>query len=122
MAEKKFAGINGPVDSAEVTVDYENAAVCDKLRVGDLGVYFRDGFKTRFLPFDYIHRAFIRIQEVNGRMCCGNAVFSYFRMVFVHDGKEVIDVLSENEKAMDDALARMAAKGVVTGFVAPAEG
>ncbi len=122
MAEKRFSGMNGPVESAEVAEDYEGAAVFDKLRVGDLGVYFRDGFKTRFLPFDYIHRAFIRVQEVNGKLCCGKAVFSYFRMVFVHDGKEVIDVISENEKAMDDALARIAEKGVPTGFVAPAKG
>ena len=122
MAEKRFSGMNGPVESAEVAEDYEGAAVFDKLRVGDLGVYFRDGFKTRFLPFDYIHRAFIRVQEVNGKLCCGKAVFSYFRMVFVHDGKEVIDVISENEKAMDDALARIAEKGVPTGVVAPAKG
>lgn len=108
MAEKKFAGVNGPVDSAEVNADFDAAEKFDKVKVGKLGVYFRDSFRTRYLAYGDFERVFIRIQEVNGRMCCGNAVFSYFRLVFVRDGKEFIDVMSENEKAMDQALARIA--------------
>ena len=81
MAEKRFV-------SAAETADFEQAQVFDKLRVGELGVYFRDGLRNRFVPYGDIDRAFIRIHEVNGRMCCGNAVFHYFRMVFVRDGKE----------------------------------
>ena len=117
MAEKKFAGINGTVDSPEVNSDFEAAKVYEKLRVGELGVYFRDGLKTRFIPFDYIDRAFIRVQETRSRMCCGQANFNYFRVVFVHDGKEFADYMSENEKKTDEALAEIAAHGVTTGFV-----
>ena len=47
MAEKKFAGVNGAVESPEVNADFESAKVFDRLRVGELGVYFRDGLKTR---------------------------------------------------------------------------
>lgn len=117
MAEKKFAGINGTVESPEVTADYEAAQIFDKVRVGKLGTYFRDGFKTRFMDYKLLERVFIRIQEVNGRMCCGNTVFSYFRLVFVVNGKEIADLISENEKAMDDALALIKenAPGVAIG-------
>lgn len=117
MAERKFAGINGSVEGPEFSKDYDNAAVYDKLRVGSLGVYFRDGLKTRFIPFEDIDRAFIRVQETRGRMCCGQANWYYYRLVFVHDGKEFADYLSEKEKEMDDALADIAAHGVTTGFV-----
>ena len=103
MAEKKFV-------SAAETQDYEQAQVFDKLRVGDLGVYFRDGLRTRFIPYTDMDRAFIRIHEVNGRMCCGTAVFHYFRMVFMRDGKEFADTVSEKEQVMDQALAAIAAK------------
>lgn len=105
MAEKKFAGINGAVSSPELSADYDGAQVFDKVRVGKLGVYYRDGFKLRFMDYKLLERVFIRIQEVNGRMCCGNTVFAYFRLVFVSGGKEIGDAISENEKAMDDALA-----------------
>ena len=107
MAVKRFAGVKGGVESEEVSRDYEAAEQFDKLRVGALGVYFREGLRTRYLSYADFDRAFIRIQEVNGRMCCGKAVFSYFRMVFVKDGREFADVLTEDEKALDAALARI---------------
>ena len=110
MAEKKFAGVNGVVVSQDVSADYEGAKAFDKVRVGDLGVYFRDGLKTRYIPYDYLERVFIRIQEVRGKMCCGQTIFAYYRLVFVHEGKEYADVISESEKAMDEALALIAQK------------
>lgn len=105
MAEKKFAGIGGTVSSPEITADHESAREFDKVKVGRLGVYFRDGFKLRFMDYSLLERVFIRIQEVNGRMCCGSTVFAYYRLVFVAGGKEIADTISENEKAMDEALA-----------------
>ena len=119
MAEKKFAGVNGTVDTPEVGADFENARVFEKLHVGELGVYFREGLRMRFIPFDYIDRAFIRVQETRGRMCCGQANWYYYRVVFVHDGKEFADYMSEKEKEMDDAAAAIGAHGVTTGFVKP---
>ncbi|MBR0162112.1 MAG: hypothetical protein IJQ02_12615 [Oscillospiraceae bacterium] len=117
MAERKFAGVSGPVESAAVTADYEAAAVYDKVRVGELGVYYRDGFKTRYIAFEEMDRAFIRVHGVRGRLCCGQAHYEYYRIVFVRDGKEIADVISENEKATDAALAQIAAHGVPTGFI-----
>jgi len=108
MAEKKFTGINDTVIDALVEADYDEAPQFDKVKVGKLGVYFRDGFKTRYLEYGLLDRVFIRVQQVNGKLCCGNTVLQYFRLVFVKDGKEFIDVISENEQAMDDALALIA--------------
>ena len=117
MADKKFAGVNGAVDSPEINADYESAKVFDKLRVGELGVFFRDGLKLKYIPYNAIDRAFIRVQETRGRMCCGQANWYYYRMVFVRKGREFADYMSEKEKEMDDALAEIAAHGVATGFV-----
>ena len=119
MADRRFLGVNGPVESPELSADYEGAKVFDKLRVGEKGVYFRDGLRIRSIPYDYIDRAFIRVQETRGRMCCGQANWYYYRVVFVHEGKEFADYMSEKEKETDDALAEIAAHGVTTGFVKP---
>lgn len=107
MAEKKFSGINGTVDSVEVAEDYAAAEQFDKVRVGKLGVYYREGFRNKYLSYKDFDRVFIRINEVNGKLCCGKSTFQYFRLVFVRGGKEFADIISENEKAMDDALARI---------------
>lgn len=122
MAEKKFSFPQGCAPVPGAGADYDAAEVFDKLRVGKLGVYYREGFKLCCFPFSYMERAFIRIQEVNGRMCCGNAVFAYYRLVLVHAGKETADVISEKEEAMDRALARIGrnAPQVAIGF--PADG
>ena len=78
----------------------------DKLEVNESGVSFREGLKKVEIPYENIARAFIRIHEVNGKLCCGSTVFQYFRMVFVDsEGKEFADFVCEDEKAMDDALA-----------------
>ncbi len=105
MAEKKFATPDGAVQSAELTADYERARKFDAVRVGKLGVYYRSGLKTVFLAYPTLERAFIRIQEVNGRMCCGSTTFAYYRLVLIRGGKEYAEVMSESESAMDAALA-----------------
>ena len=108
MSEKKYVTPAGAVTDAALDSDFESAAEFDKVKVGSLGVYYRDGLKTRHIPYSVMERAFIRVQEVNGRMCCGTAKFAYFRLIFIVDGKEIIcDRISENEKAMDDALAEI---------------
>ena len=120
MAEKKFAGVKGNPVPPEAGADFDSAQVFDKVRVGKLGVYYKEGFKTRFIPYDYMERVFIRIQEVRGRMCCGETTFAYYRLVFVHGGKEFVDLISEDEQAMDQALAciQQQAPHVAIGFVA----
>ena len=119
MAEKKFTGLAGSVESDEVRADYDSAQLFDKVRVGRLGVYYRDGFNTRFLDYPSLERVFIRVQQVNGRMCCGTANFEYYRLVFVRDGEEIADVMSEKEKEMDAALACIheMAPAIAIGFV-----
>lgn len=107
MAEKKFYTPDGELRSAEVSADYSNAERFDTVRVGKLGVYYRDGLRTRYMAFDTLQRAFIRIQEVTGKMCCGSLTFAYYRLVLIRDGKEYADILSESEKAMDKALAKI---------------
>lgn len=120
MPDKKFAGLSGSVESSAVSADYESAKLFDKVRVGKLGVYFRDGFKIRYLDYPSLERVFIRVQAVNGRLCCGTANFEYYRLVFVSGGREVADVMSEKEKEMDAALAYIheMAPDLAIGFVA----
>ena len=105
MAAKVFTGISGKTDSAEINSDYENSTKFGKVQVGKLGVYFRDGFKIRFMDYALLERVFIRVQEVNLKTCCGGSTTEYYRLVFVSDGREICNAISENGKAMEEALA-----------------
>lgn len=127
MADKKFKGPDWAISGAQYEADYQSAEKFDTVKVGALGVYYKEGLKVRLMPYNALERVFIRIQEVNGRMCCGNTIFAYYRLVFVRGGKEIGDTISENEKAMDDALALIHVKapglaiGVAQREEAPAE-
>ena len=115
---RSFSGIHGRIRDPAVAEEYENPARFDKVRVGKTGVFFPYNLSIQYIPYKYIDRVFIRVNEVNGKLCCGKATFYYYRLVFVRDGKEFIDVISEDEKAMDGALAAIAenAPDVATGF------
>lgn len=117
MAEKKFAGLTGTVESAEIAADFDSAVKYERVKIGKLGVYYRDGLKTRYIPYADMERAFLRVQEVNGRLCCGNTTFAYYHLIFIVNGKECGDILSEDEKLMKDALAAIsaAAPGLAIG-------
>ena len=105
---KKFSGVKGTVCDAAVNEDYESAMAFEKIRVGKTGVFMPHNLSVKYIPFEYIDNAFVRINEVNGKLCCGNATFYYYRLVLVHGGKEIIDYLTENESTVDAALAEIA--------------
>lgn len=100
----KFILPDGKKDNAEINADYEAAERFERIRVGGLGVFYPEAFRTRFIPYEAMDQVFIRIHEVNGKLCCGSTVFQYFRLVFVKNGKEFADYINEDEDAMRDAL------------------
>ena len=106
----KFSGTKGKFESAELTRDYKTAEVFEKTHIGDLGVFFPIGFSMKFLSYDELDQAFVRIHEVNGKLCCGKATFYYYRLVLVANGREYTDIMSENEELVDKALATIARK------------
>lgn len=104
---KKLHDVSGRRSAEVLEADYEASERFDNLSVGRIGVYYRDGFRIKHIPYDYMERVFLRIQEVSGKMCCGSTVFQYFRMVFVCGGKEIADAIGEDEKAYRAALERI---------------
>ena len=101
----RIIDINGKRAAAEE--DYLSAERFDCVSVGSLGVYYRDLLHVKFIPYACMERVFLRIQEVNGKMCCGSTVFQYFRLVFVCGGREIADCMSENESAFRAALDKI---------------
>ena len=57
MAEKRFFGPVEGLDPAALAADRDSAAVFDKLRVGRLAVYYRDGFRVKAIPYSRMERA-----------------------------------------------------------------
>ncbi len=108
MSPSKFRSVTGVTEtSPEYVSDYEQASTFDHVRVGKLGIYYREGFHLHLIPYSYPERVFIRVQEVKARVgCCSNSLF-YCKLVFCKDGKEFASILSEKEAEMDKALSEI---------------
>lgn len=112
----KIHDISGRHEVAALAADFSSAERFDTIYVGDIGVYYRDGFHMKHIPYDYVQRVFLRIQEVVGRLCCGSTVFRYFRLVFVCGGKEIADAMSESETAFSAAFEKIKEKAPFLSF------
>ena len=107
---KKFNDVSGRYENEMLEKDFEAAEKFDCFSVGDIGVYYRDGFRIKLIPYNFTERVFIREQEVSGKMCCGSTIFRYYRIVFVCGGKEIADAISEDEKATFAAFEKIKEK------------
>ncbi len=59
-----------------------------KIRFTDTGVSYRKGFKWVSLPYEQIVQAYMRVEEVKSRMCCGVANFDmHFLMLRTRTGE-----------------------------------
>ena len=85
-----------------------------KIRLKDQELEYRKGFKWKTIPYDEIVQAYLRIEEVNGRLCCGVANFDmHFLMLKTRsDGlikieaasKDVVKGLLEQLKQKNPAI------------------
>ena len=120
MANRKFRGINGAVDVVGLNEDFESAQCFDSVWVGELGIYYKNGFKTMFIAYSEMERVFIRVQEVNANLCCGSTKLYYYRLVFVVGGKNYPGPMCELEHVFDDALELIGKKAPAVPLGVPA--
>ena len=63
-----------------------------KVHITDQTVEYKKGFKWLSLPCTEIIQAYMRIEEVNGKVCCGTANFDmHFLMLKTHS-EELIKI------------------------------
>lgn len=61
-----------------------------KIRLNDQEISYKKGFKWSSVPYGEIVQAYLRIEEVNGRLCCGVANFDmYFLMIRTRSGDSI---------------------------------
>ena len=72
-----------PIDLTEdeLTVDFQNAPSCGKVRLGNHCLYFPKFSGITCLPYLSITHAYIRQEEVNAKLCCGRANFDQFYLM-----------------------------------------
>lgn len=94
-----------------------------KIKFYEQELSYKKGLKWYSLPYEEIEHAYLRIEEVKGRLCCGVANFDlYFLVLKTRSGKLVKAEAGSQEtvKEMLEALKKKNDK-IEIGFKKPEE-
>ena len=88
------------------TADYRQAEECKKVRLGALGIYYRDLWRRIFVPYEYVTRAYRGVSVV---MPDDHPAIEYFRLILKHDEKEIANVIfgEHDEELVDRIVLRI---------------
>lgn len=89
-----------------------------KIKLQEQQIEYKKGLKWYSLFYEDIKQAYLRIEEVNGRLCCGVANFDmYFLVLITKEGKD-IKVEASSEKIVKEMLSVLKEKNpeVEIGF------
>ena len=118
----KFKGVDKKVidDEAHVS-DYNSAEEIGRVRLGKLGLYYRDLGKKYYVPYEYIDRRFTRVSVVEPD---DSPAYFYYRLILVHGEKEFANLIFNKEEEVDRIHARLQEirPEIQYGYVPPADG
>lgn len=94
----------------------------NKIHFTDQGVEYKKGFKWLTLPFSEITQAYMRIEEVNGKLCCGTANFDMYFLMLKTRSEELLKIEVSSRDLVKQMLeALRAANGQIEiGYKKPA--
>lgn len=118
----KFKGVDKKYIKDQAHIDDYNAAEeIGRVRLGKLCLYYRDLGVKYYVPYDYIDRAFTRINE-----CAPDdgPIIHYYRLILVHEEKEFANLIFNEERDVDAIHARLAELNpeMKFGYIPPADG
>lgn len=61
-----------------------------KVNITENGIEAKGLFSQKLIPFDGISNAFLRVEEIEAKVCCGRANFDRIYLVLINHGKEEI--------------------------------
>lgn len=91
-----------------------------RIKLAEQEVTYKKGFKWHSLPYAEIVQAYLRIEEVKGRLCCGVANFDmYFLMLRAKNG-ELVKVEASSKEIVKKMLEELKRRndGITIGFSA----
>lgn len=97
------------IPEEQLQADYAAAQKQEKLKLGEKCLYIAHTLYTEYMPYEAIERAYRRVEDVRGKLCCGVITYEIHHLVMVIDGKEVA-VLLESKDAAQKALEQIADK------------
>lgn len=89
-----------------------------RIKLQEQGVEYKKGFKWYILPYADIVQAYLRVEEVNGKLCCGVASFDMFFLMMKTKEEELIKVEATSKEIVKEMLEVLKEKntGIEIGY------
>ena len=89
-----------------------------RIKLNDELLTYKKGFKWNSLPYTDIINAYLRIEGVNGRICCGVASFDMHFLMMKTKSGELIKVEGSSKEIVKQILDELSQKNseIVIGF------
>lgn len=85
-----------------------------RIRLRENDIEYKKGFKWHTLPYADIRQAYLRIEEVNGRLCCGVASFDMFFLMLRTTGDELLKIEAASKEIVKQMLEEIKKKNEKT--------
>lgn len=81
-----------------------------KIKLNDQELIYKKGFKWQSLFYSEIVQAYLRIEEVNGRLCCGVASFDMYFLMIRTSSDELIKIEASSKEIVKEMLEELKQK------------
>lgn len=78
-----------------------------KIKMQEQELAYKRGFKWHVIPYAEIAHAYLRIEEVKGRLCCGVANFDMHFLVIKTTAGEMIKIEASSQEAVKHILEEL---------------
>lgn len=89
-----------------------------KIKLDEQVLTYKKGLKWYPLPYQEITNAYLRIEEVNGRLCCGVASFDLHFLMLKTKSGELIKIECSSKEIVKNLLEELKQKNeeIVIGY------
>lgn len=81
-----------------------------KIKLYEHNMEYRKGFKWAELSYEEIEKAYLRIEEVNGTLCCGRANFDMYFLMLQLKGGELLKLECTSKESVKEMLEALKQK------------
>ncbi|MCM1123131.1 MAG: hypothetical protein NC416_11155 [Eubacterium sp.] len=81
-----------------------------KIKLNEQELIYKKGFKWHPLLYSEITQAYLRIEEVNGRLCCGVASFDMYFLMIKTSSDELIKIEASSKEIVKEMLEELKQK------------
>lgn len=117
---KFYSLTNDAWDGALLEPDYQSAREIGKLRLGEAGLYIRNGLKTYYVPYSGIRRCFRRVMMVPAKLCCGRGDVAVENLIICDESRELATITLPGTRAAKALMEELRVRIPDAEFSCPA--